>query len=100
MIWNLQLWGCQGQPVGDFGLVYRTPPLSAGDANLLIELYLTAATAELDLRPSELDDMRGALERLSKPLIVSDSSEPSASVCPTGAGGAGGAGAAGAGGAQ
>ena len=99
VIWNLQFWGCQGQPVGDFGLVYGTPPLSAGDASLLIELYLTAATAELDLSPSELDDMRGALERLAKPWIVSDSSEPSASVCSTDAGGAGGAAAAGAGGA-
>jgi len=99
VIWNLEFWGCQGQPVSDFGLVFGTPQLSTGDASLLIELYLATADAELQLSPDERDDMKAALDRLAKQLIFSPSSEPSHSQCPVEAGGAGSSGGAGSGGA-
>lgn len=97
--WSLELWGCQGAPVTDFALAYHQPNLSQGDATILIQYYMNAADAELDLSPLEHATMKAAIERLAAPLIVSDSPEPSQSKCPvnTGSGGAGGAGEASAG---
>lgn len=92
--WNLEFWGCQGTPVNELALVYKQANLSQGDATILIQYYLDAADAELDLSPAEHADMKAALERLAKPLITSDSEEPSQPNCPVdmGTGGAGGAG--------
>jgi len=94
LIWNLQLWGCQGAPVTAFALAKPGAMLSAGDAAILIEMYMNAAQAELDLSPPEAAELRAAIERLAAPVVVSDSSEPSQSRCPVdmGNGGAGGAG--------
>lgn len=89
--WSLELWGCQGLPVDTFALVAATPPLSSGDATLLIDHYMTAAQDELDLSPAEFDEMQAAIQRLAAPLISSNSTEPSNTQCVE-AGGAGGAG--------
>jgi hypothetical protein len=96
LLWNRSFWGCPDAPVFDntFALVFKTPPLTQGDADVLIDHYLAAAQAELDLSPPEAADMRAALERLAAPLITDPSLEPSNSSCSTdGAGGAGSAGA-------
>jgi hypothetical protein len=94
--WNLRFWGCDGVPVTDFQLVWQEPPLSRGDADIVIDHYLQAATEFLELSPKEQEDMRAALQRLSTPAVTSDSLEPSQSSCETGgAGGAGGEGGAG-----
>jgi hypothetical protein len=92
--WNLEFWGCQGTAVTELALVYQQPDLSKGDAELLVQYYLDAADAELDLSPAEHADMKAALERLAEPLVTSDSEQPSQPNCPvdTGTGGAGGAG--------
>jgi uncharacterized membrane protein len=60
----------------------------------LIELYLEKAQTELSLSPLEHSQMAAALERLAKPLIVDESTEPSNSACEMGGagGGAGGEG--------
>ncbi|HKY36441.1 MAG TPA: hypothetical protein VJN18_10905 [Polyangiaceae bacterium] len=92
--WNLDFWGCTlaAPPVSTFALIHEPAPLSAGDAALLIEHYITVATAELTLSPLEITEMRGALERLSRPLIVDPTAEPSQPDCgDPGSAGAGGA---------
>lgn len=91
VIWNLEFWGCQGKAVSDFGLVYGTPALSAGDASLLIEHYLTTVDAEVQLSTDERSEMKAALDRLAEQLISSPSEEPSQSSCVTNTGGAAGA---------
>lgn len=89
--WNVRFWGCNASPVDDFPLVYGSPPLSQGDADIVIEHYLAAALAELELTEKELCEMRVALERLAQATIASDSSEPSQPRCDDpGTGGAGG----------
>jgi hypothetical protein len=97
---NFQFWGCPGTPpVYTFALVLGTPALSQGDVNLLIDHYLTAAQAAVDLTSLERQTMQAALVRLSNPLIVASSPDLSHSACEIGgAGGADGGGAAGAGG--
>lgn len=93
LIWNLELWGCQGSPVTRFVLAKPGATLSAGDASVLIETYMNIADAELDLSPPEFTEMRAAIERLSTPVVVSPSMELSQSKCVVpGAGGAGGEG--------
>jgi hypothetical protein len=90
---NYAFWGCpQWPPVDAFALVFGMPTLSQGDANLLIGHYLKAAQDKLDLSPLERETMQAALVRLSKPLIMDASLEPSKSVCPVNMGGTGGAG--------
>jgi hypothetical protein len=97
--WNLRFWGCQDQPVADFPLVFGTPPLSQGDADLLVDYYVQAAIAKIGLSSKEEDEMRSALARLAAQLVVDASSEPSQSTCgDPNAGGAGGATSGGAGG--
>lgn len=97
---SFQFWGCPGTPrVYTFALVSGTPALSQGDANLLIDHYLVAAQAAVDLTSLERQDMQAALARLSKPLIVDPSLEPSKPACATGEAGSGGAGGVDAGGA-
>lgn len=99
-IWDLEFWGCQGEPVTTFGLVWGTPELSSGDVAALIEAYLVATDAvdaQLGLSPAEYREMKSALERLGVPYIADRSSEPSNPSC--GAGGAGGEGGAGSAGA-
>jgi hypothetical protein len=98
---NYAFWGCpQWAPVETFGLVFGTPALSQGDVDLLIDHYLTAAQDTLDLSPLERETMQAALVRLSRPLIMDASLEPSQSRCLVNLGGAGGAGGADAGGAD
>jgi hypothetical protein len=97
VIWSLDLWGCQGDPVTDLALVYGTPPLSPGDVTLLIDHYMTAAQNELDLSRDEFDELQAALHRLAAPLIVGTSTEPSNPQCMESGGAGGGGGAAGAG---
>lgn len=89
---NLEFWGCQGDPVTDFALTYDAPDLSRGDVDILVEHYLDVVTEELDLSAPERSEMQAALYRLAAPQIASDSSEPSQSSCPVemGGGGAGG----------
>ena len=89
--WNYNFWGCDVgvPPVDNFALIWGEAPLSAGDASLLIEHYITVATAELTLSSAEITEMRAALERLAAPLIEDPSLEPSQSQCDTGTGGAG-----------
>ncbi|RYZ09137.1 MAG: hypothetical protein EOO73_05065 [Myxococcales bacterium] len=92
-IWNLEFWGCQGEPVTTLGLVWGTPRLSAGDVSRLIDAYLLATdapTAELGLSPVEYEEMKSALERLAAPYIADGSAEPSKPRCSSGNGGAGG----------
>jgi hypothetical protein len=92
--WNLQLWGCPGAtPVGDFPLVFGKPPLSQGDADIVIGYYVDAAIAAFSLTQEEQDDMRTALEHLATTVIVDESAEPSQPSCEEpGAGGSGTAG--------
>lgn len=90
VVWNLEFWGCQGKPVSDFGLVYGMPALSAGDADLLVELYLATVDAELQLSSEEKSVMKAALDRLAKPLISSPSADPSHSSCVDESGGTAG----------
>lgn len=98
---NYAFWGCPQWPsVEAFGLVFGTPTLSQGDANLLIGHYLKAAQDTLNLSPLERETMQAALVRLAKPLILDASLEPSKSICPMSMGGAGGAGGMDAGGAD
>jgi hypothetical protein len=88
---NFQFWGCPATPrVFAFALVSGTPALSQGDANLLIDHYLVAAQPALDLTAGERKDMQAALARLSKPLIVDSSLDPSKPACATGGTGSGG----------
>lgn len=95
--WNLRFWGCQDQPVGDFPLVFGTPPLSQGDADLLVDYYVQAAIAKIGLSTTEEEEMRSALARLAVQLVVDASSEPSKPNCEDpNAGGAGGTGSGGA----
>ena len=90
---NYAFWGCpQWSPVEAFGLVFGTPALSQGDADLLIGHYLKAAQDTLGLSPLERQTMQAALVRLSKPLIMDASLEPSKAICPVNMGGSGGAG--------
>jgi hypothetical protein len=91
VVWSLEFWGCQGNPVTDFGLVWGTPELSAGDAGLLVDHYIATANAELALSIEERVDMASALNRLSEQLISSASVLPSQSSCMRNIGGAGGA---------
>lgn len=86
--WNLAFWGCGKDPVQDFALVYGTPALSAGDAAALIDKYMTIATTNLQLSPTENAEMQAALERLAQKDIADPSLELSGSLCPP-AGGAG-----------
>ncbi len=88
--WNLAFWGCNDTPVQSFALIYGTAALSAGDANALIEKYMTVAKAELLLSPGEAEEMQAALERLSQQDIADPSLEPSGSLCDMGSAGAGG----------
>lgn len=89
--WNLRFWGCEGLPVEDFQLVWQEPPLSRGDADILIDHYMQAAIEFLELSPKEQDEMRAALLRLSTVVVTSDSAEPSQPRCDDpNAGGAGG----------
>jgi len=98
---NYAFWGCpQWPPVDTFALVFGSPSLSQGDADLLIGHYLKAAQDTLDLSPLERETMQAALIRLSKPLISNPSLEPSKSGCPVSMGGAAGAGGADTGGAN
>lgn len=91
--WSYDFWGCEvGSPVADFGLVYGTPALSVGDANLIIEHYLTTVDAEVQLSTDERLEMKAALDRLAKQLISSPAEEPSQSSCVANTGGAAGAG--------
>lgn len=88
---NFQFWGCPGTPrVYTFALVSGTPALSQGDANLLIDHYLVAAQAAVDLTSLERQDMQAALIRLSSSLIVEPSLEPSKPACAAGGAGSGG----------
>jgi hypothetical protein len=88
--WNLRFWGCQDVPVETFELVWGEPPLSQGDADIIVDYYMQEAIQHLELSPKEQGEMLAALKRLSTLLITSDSLEPSNSSCS--AGGAGGAG--------
>ena len=74
VVWNLELWGCQGKPVDTFALVFGTPGISEGDATILVDTYMTAADDELDLSSPEFTEMKAALERLAHPLVTSSSS--------------------------
>ncbi len=88
--WSMAFWGCTKTSVQTFALVYGAPALSAGDANALIEKYMTVAKAELSLSPAEANEMQAALERLSQQAIADPSLELSGSLCDTGGGGTGG----------
>ena len=89
--WNLQFWGCQSSPVDDFPLVWGTPAISQGDADIVIDHYLEAATEQLQLTKNEQGEMRAALERLATTIVVSESTQPSQPACDApNTGGAGG----------
>lgn len=90
LTWNLQLWGCQPPAVENFALIYGEAPLSAGDAALLIEHYVTVASDQLAMSEPEISAMQAALQRLAQPLIQDPSPAPSQPLCDAGAGGAGG----------
>jgi hypothetical protein len=92
LTWNQKFWGCQEVPVEDFLLVWGTPALSQGDANLVIDYYVAAAIEHLELIPREEQEMREALARLSTQVITSSSLEPSKPSCTDANGGAGGQG--------
>jgi hypothetical protein len=104
--WNKAFWGCSDAGVDNFGLVYGTPPLSAGDAKRLIDLYiravdetLSASEDALPLSPGEKTEMREALERLSALVVTDPSLEPSKPTSrPSCQGGGGGGGMGGEGG--
>lgn len=88
--WNDRFWGCRDLPVDDFLLVWGTPPISQGDADIVIEHYMVAAIEHLQLTQKEEDEMRAALQRLATVVITSPSLEPSQSGCVDPNGGAGG----------
>jgi len=88
--WNDRFWGCQDLPVDDFLLVWGTPPLSQGDADIIIEHYMAAAIEQLQLTQKEEDEMRAALQRLATLVVTSSSLEPSQPDCVDPNGGAGG----------
>jgi hypothetical protein len=90
LTWNQKFWGCQGVAVDNFALVWGTPPLSRGDADLVVGYYLTAAIEHLDLTANEEQEMREALQRLSTLVVTSAALEPSKPQCPDPNGGAGG----------
>jgi hypothetical protein len=94
--WSYSFWGCGAEPATTFGLVYGTPAISAGDAKLLIDTYIEAAKFDLDMSPGEVTEMRSALERLSRLVVVDDSTAPSRPNSHPDCAGAGGAGAGGA----
>jgi hypothetical protein len=99
LTWNQKFWGCQQAPVDDFLLVWGTPPISQGDAEIVIDHYVAAAIEQLGLTAKEEQEMREALERLSTLVVTSASLEPSEPSCVDANGGAGGQGGVGAGGA-
>lgn len=88
--WNERFWGCLDLPVDDFLLVWGTPAISQGDADIIIEHYMAAAIEQLQLSQKEEDEMRSALQRLATVLITSSSLEPSQPACVDPNGGAGG----------
>lgn len=90
LTWNQKFWGCQEVPVDDFLLVWGTPPLSQGDAKIVVDYYVAAAIEHLGLTPKEEQEMREALERLSTLVVTSASLEPSQPSCVDPNGGAGG----------
>lgn len=90
--WNRRFWGCEGLPVETFPLVWGTPALSQGDADIAMNLYLTASKQELALSPREYDEMKAALDRLATPLVQDASLEPSQASCEPSGGGGGGEG--------
>jgi hypothetical protein len=90
LTWNQKFWGCQQVPVDDFLLVWGTPSMSRGDADIVIDYYVAAAVEHLELTPNEEQEMREALERLSTLVVTSSSLEPSQPSCTDPNGGAGG----------
>jgi hypothetical protein len=89
--WNLRFWGCQEQPVSDFALVFGTPPLSQGDADLVCDYYVQAAIEAFQLTKKEQSEMSTALAHLASALVTSSSADPSQPSCEDpNAGGAGG----------
>ena len=94
--WSYNLWGCSdATPVTKFGLVWKSPQISAGDARRLIDIYVAAVDEHAALSPGEEAELRAALLRLSEQSVVNESLEPSqpgSNPKCQGAGGAGGAG--------
>ena len=75
--WSYNLWGCGVVPVSNFPLIYGEPPISAGDAQRLIEIYVRAVDDNVELSPGEDTELRAALGRLSLTLVDDPSLEPS-----------------------
>jgi hypothetical protein len=79
--WNIDLWGCSGDPPDDFGLLYEEVPLTSADADALIEIYMQAAITELELSATEIDEMRAALEHLADRVVERETDEFTDSHC-------------------
>jgi hypothetical protein len=79
--WNIDLWGCSGNPPDDFGLLYEEVALTSADADALIEIYMQAAITELELSAKEIDEMRAALEHLADRVVERETDEFTDSHC-------------------
>ncbi len=67
--WTYRLWGCATPPPDDFALIDRVVPISEVEAEALIDRYLEAVTIVVQLSAEETASLRGALQKLSAPLI-------------------------------
>jgi len=90
---TLELWGCEGDGVTDFGLVNTGipdasfPALSAADAALLIQFYVARTKLVRGLGPSLEQLLSKTLTCLAKSAITDPSTtEYALSTCPPDAG--------------
>jgi hypothetical protein len=86
LAWNMRFWGCSPPPPTEFALIFKPAPLTSADAAALIDDYIDVSTQALGLSAPEIDQMRAALEKLSKSVVATVSNDYSKSQCATDAG--------------
>lgn len=74
--WTAWLLGCsEYEKEVAFGLVYQAEALSQADADLLIELYIRALSAEVALSEEQVSSLKERLEEAASYVIVNPSKE-------------------------
>jgi hypothetical protein len=71
--WLLRFWGCNTPAVTNFGLVDAVSKLSAADAAVVIEHYMSLASVRLSLSSEEEREMRAALGCLAARAVTNPS---------------------------
>jgi hypothetical protein len=79
---TFSLWGCNDDPAKIFGLVDGITELSAADASVLIDYYVTLSKSAVGLGPKETAKLTLALECLAAQAITNPSTtEHELSIC-------------------